>query len=94
MAHRHTQSIGMPLPGTYKSVAYTGAAGITAAIGDARKVNVRVSTDAHIAFGQAATTSDPKIYADMDYQFKIKPGSTISAIQVSSGGTLEIYELD
>lgn len=90
---RYTQSIGAPVAGSLKTVAYTGTAGTSAATSGSRTINVRVSSDAHINIGGTATTSDPKIYADLDYQFKITPKQTVSAIQVSTGGNLEIYEL-
>lgn len=84
-------------PSSGHTVAYTGTAGTIAAgtIGDqTRKVVIWTTTDAHIAFGATATTSDFPIPANQPLLFKINPAESISAIQISSGGNLYVGELD
>lgn len=84
------------LAGTHQSVAYTGTAGtITNGVGaQIRAVRVVVTSAAYISFKGTATTSDIYIPADKPEVFAIEPGDKVSAIQVSSGGTLHVTELD
>lgn len=84
---------------THQKVAYTGTAGtISNAVGSqTRKVRVVVTTDAYIAIGTAATVvataNDPFLPASSVEYFSINPGEKVSAIQVSSGGTLHVTEI-
>lgn len=84
--------------GTHQSVAYTGTAGtITNAAGDGvLKVRVVVTTAAYILFGTAPTATSAGVYmpADQPEYFTVSPGEKVSAIQVSSGGTLHVTEIN
>ena len=93
MAIHNLQSVGKPVAGSLQSVAYTATAASAAAM-SARAFNIRSDQDFHMNIGAVATPSDPKLYANTDYQFKITPGDVISLIRASSNGTAEIYELD
>jgi len=82
--------------GTHRSVAYTGTAGTVAAVGaGVQKVRVVVTSGAYIKIGSAvtATTSDPYLPADSIEYFTVNPGEVVSAIQVSSAGTLHVTEI-
>jgi hypothetical protein len=91
------QFIGTGRLDTHQSVAYTGTAGtITNAVGaHTNRVRVVVTTAAYIKIGNTptATTSDPYIPADAPEYFSITPGMKVSAVQVSSGGTLHVTEI-
>lgn len=91
------QYFGTGRLGTHQSVAYTGTAGtITTAItAGVRKVRVIVTSAAYIKIGSSptATTSDVYMPADGAEYFTISPGEKVSAIQVSSGGTLHVTEI-
>ena len=80
---------------THQSVGYTGTAGtITNAVGgQTRIVRVVMTTAGYVAIGSTATTSSAYMPADIPDYFKINPGERVSAIQLSSGGTLHITEL-
>ena len=84
-------------PKTVQSVAYTGTAGvITNAIGaNINVVRIVTTTDAFIAFGSAptATTADVYIPQNTIEYFTINPGEKVSAVQLSSGGTLYVTEM-
>lgn len=86
-----------PVDGTGQSVSYTGTAGVitTAFAAQTRHVMLWTTTDAHIKFGAAptATTSDLPIPGNVPMVFACRPGEKISAIQVSTGGTLYVGEL-
>lgn len=81
---------------THQSVAYTGTAGtISTAVGSQTyKVRVLVTTDAYIKIDDSptATSSDVYLPALEPEYFAITPGMKVSAIQVSSGGTLHVTE--
>ena len=91
------QYIGTGRLGTHQSVAYTGTAGTIAnAVGSQTyKVRVLVTTDAYVKVGDSptATTSDVYLPAFQAEYFTITPGQKVSAIQVSSGGTLHVTEI-
>ncbi len=91
------QYIGTGYLGTHQSVAYTGTAGtITNAVTDGvLKVRVIVTSAAYIKIGTSptATTSDVYMPADSAEYFSCRPGEKVSAVQVSSGGTLHVTEI-
>lgn len=83
--------------GTHQSAAYTGTAGtitnaMTAGIHKARVV---VTTAAYIKIGSSPTAAATDVYmaADSPEYFTISEGEKVSAIQVSSGGTLHVTEI-
>jgi len=84
-------------PVTSQSVAYTATAGtITNAVGShINRVHITTTTAAFIALGAAptATTSDMYIPADTPILITIKPGQKVSAIQLTTGGTLYVTEM-
>lgn len=91
------QYFGVGRLGTHQSVAYTGTAGtITSAVGTGtHKVRVLVTTAAYIQIAKdpTATTSHTYMAADSAEYFTISPGEKVSAVQVSSGGTLHVTEI-
>jgi hypothetical protein len=91
------QYIGTGRLGTHQSAAFTGTAGtITNAIGSGcNKVRVIVTAAAYIKIGSSppATTSDVYLPADAAEYFTIASGEKVSAVQVSSGGTLHVTEI-
>jgi hypothetical protein len=91
------QYFGTGRLGTHQSVAYTGTAGtITNAVGTGvQKVRVIVTTDAYVKIGSSptATTSDVYMSAESPEYFTIAAGEKVSAIQLSSGGTLHVTEI-
>lgn len=84
-------------PRTVQKVAYTGTAGtISNAVGaQTRVVRVTTTTAAYIAHGASptATANDHYLPADTPWEFNINPGDKVSAVQVSSGGTLFVTEV-
>lgn len=91
------QYIGTGRLGTHQKVAYTGTAGTisNAVASQTYKVRVVVTTAAYIKIDNSptATSSDVYMAADSPEYFTITPGMKVSAIQVSSGGTLHVTEL-
>lgn len=82
-------TFGTPILGGSKSVSYTGTAGTTAAMpNQATTVRVVCTTDAFVAIGPGATTADMYVPAFTPEYFACEPGEVVSAVQVSSGGTL------
>lgn len=80
---------GTPIPGGSKNVAYTGTAGVSAAMpNQATTVRVVVTTDAFVAINAVATALDTYVPAFTPEYFACPPGSTVSAIQVTAGGTI------
>ncbi len=83
--------------GTAQSVAYTGTAGtIATAIGaGVQKVRVIVTTAAYIKIAKdpTATTSDTYMAAGAAEYFTCAEGEKVSAVQVASGGTLQVTEI-
>ncbi len=85
-------SIGYPV--ATETVAYTGTAGTSAAVGaHIHRVRIVCTTAAYIAFDATATTAGIYVPADEPEVFTIKPGMTVSAIQVSTGGNLSVTQL-
>ena len=75
-------------------VAYTASAGTSSAVGaNTNAVRIVCTTAAYISFGTTATTSDIYVPANVPENFSITPGTTVSAIQVASGGNLHVAEL-
>ncbi|MFK5283297.1 hypothetical protein ACI3PL_27365, partial [Lacticaseibacillus paracasei] len=78
------------------SVAYTGTAGtIATAISDGVfKVRVVLTTAGYVKVDKSptATTSDVYMAADAPEYFTCRPGMKVSAIQLSSAGTLHVTE--
>jgi hypothetical protein len=83
--------------GTHQSVAFTGTAGTiaNAVANGTQKVRVLVTTDAYIKIGVSptATTSDVYVTGLAPEYFTITSGEKVSAIQVSSGGSLHVTEV-
>jgi hypothetical protein len=92
------QYIGTGRLGTHQSAAYTGTAGtITNAVGSGiQKVRVVVTSAAYVKVDKSptATSSDVYMPADVPEYFTVKQGEKVSAIQVSSSGTLHVTEID
>lgn len=85
-------------PLTHQSVAFTGTAGtISSVFGTNFNGVVRVvaTTACYIKIGVSptATSSDVYLPAGLPEYFKARPGEKVSAIQVSSGGTLHVTEM-
>ncbi len=81
-------------PSTTTTTAYTGTAGTQAAVGaQTRIVRVILTTSGFIAFGATATTAGVFMPADVPDYFRINPGETVSAIQLSSGGNMYVTEM-
>ena len=82
---------------TVQHVAYTGTAGtITNAVGtQCRRVRILVTTDAYVKIGNSptATTNDTYVTAGIPEYWTITPGQKVSAVQVASGGTLNVTEM-
>lgn len=96
------QYFGTGRLGTHQSVAYTGTAGtIGTAFGPGiQKARVVLTSAGYIKIGQAATVvstpaaaTDVYMPADSPEYFTVKEGEKVSAIQVSSGGTLHVTEI-
>ena len=87
-------TFGSPIPAGSKKVAYTGTAGTTAAIStNANVVRVISTTDCFIEIGTNPTAvADTGLYlpALTPEYFACPEGAKVSAIQVSSGGTLYV----
>lgn len=85
-------------PGTSQNVAYTGTAGVvTNAFGAGTSiVRVVLTTAGFVAFGTGptATTSDMYMAAGVPEYFGVKKGGSykVSAVQLSSGGTMYVTE--
>jgi hypothetical protein len=83
--------------GSTQSVSYTGTAGtITNAVGsETYQVRIVTTTDAFVKIDNSptATTRDMPVFASLPEYFTIAPGQKVSAIQSSSGGTLQVTEL-
>lgn len=84
-------------PRTHQKVAYTGTAGtISNAVGaDISVVRVVCTTAAYIAIAKSPTATANDVYmpANVPEYFTLRPGEKVSAIQVSSGGTLHVTEM-
>ena len=90
-----------PRKGKGQSVSYTGTAGSLTlpAAGDSTNPDmsggiwVVVSTNAYVATGGTATTSDMYLPANIPVVLAASPGMTISAIQDTANGTLYVMPL-
>ena len=83
-------------PATHRKVAYTGTAGTlgTDISDNINIIRVVVTTDAYVLVGDGtADANDMFMPANTPEYFVITPGQTVSAIQVSSGGTLHVTEM-
>lgn len=91
------QFIGTGRLEAHQSAAYTGTAGtITNVVGtQTYKVRVLVTTDAYIKVGNSptATTSDVYMPALSAEYFTCSPGQKVSAVMVTTGGTLHVTEI-
>jgi hypothetical protein len=89
--------IGVGRFGAVQNVAYTTTAGtIASGIGlGCTVVRVVATTDCYIKVDKSptATTSDVLLPASDPEYIIVNPGEKISAIQVSSGGTLNVTEV-
>lgn len=85
---------GSPIVAGGKKVAYTGTAGTTAALSDQTQVvRVVATTDCFIEIGASPTAvADTGMYlpALVPEYFSCPPSGKVSAIQVSSGGTIYV----
>ncbi len=83
--------------GTHQSVAYTGTAGTISSAASSGVLRVRVvtTTAAYIVIGvdPTATTSDVYMPADSPEYFTIAAGEKVSAVRVTSSGTLHVTEI-
>ena len=82
--------------GATKSVAYTGTAGTTAAVGSkTTKARIWATTDCFVRIGDSltATTSDMPVAAGIPEYFDINPGQTVSFIQSQTGGSGYVTEM-
>lgn len=89
-------AIGYPMPGGHQtiSVAGTSAAASSVIRANIHRVALYSTTDCHVNFEGAATTSDFFLPAENYVMFPCRPGQTINAIQASASGTLHISEVD
>ena len=88
-------TMGTPMPAASLTVAYTGTAGTTAAVSaNASVVRVIATTDCFIEITTAGTAAvaNTGLYlpALTPEYFFCPPSAKVSAIQVSSGGTLYV----
>jgi hypothetical protein len=83
--------------GDHQSVIYTASAGtITNAFSPSTKlVRVLTTSAAYVKVGNSpkATSADVYVPADTPQFFMASPGMKVSAVQVSSSGTLHVTEL-
>ena len=82
---------------TTQSAAYTTTAGTTAAVvsNGVQKVRVMCTTDAFVKIAKSptATTSDAYMVGLTTEYFSCAPGEKVSAVQVTTGGTLSVTEV-
>ncbi len=91
------QYVGVARWGTHQSKAYTGTAGTidTAISTGVTRVRIAVTSAAYVKVGKSVTATSADVYmpADAVEYVIIAPGEVVSAIQVSSGGTLHVTEV-
>ncbi|TGN75962.1 hypothetical protein EOW77_0032360 [Bradyrhizobium yuanmingense] len=84
--------------GTSQDATYTTTAASPAAVvgPGVTRVRVLVTTDARIRVGKSptATTTDTYLPANSPEYVIVSPGENVSAVQVSSGGILNVTEAD
>ena len=86
-----------PSHSTTQTVSYTGTAGTISNAVNSSIVRVVCTTAAYVAIGSAPTadTGDMYVAADQPEYFRVVPGSDkVSAVQVASGGSLYVTEMD
>lgn len=87
-------TFGTPMPAASKTVSYTGTAGTTAAVSaNATVVRVIATTDCFIEIGEnptAVANSGMYLPALTPEYFSCPPSAKVSAIQVSSGGSIYV----
>lgn len=95
MASDRSSVLRDPQTAAGASVTYTGTAGVTATFKrGASSVMVWASTDCYVVVGEGvtATTSDTPIPSGVPFWFPVPDGTgapwRVSAIQISSGGTI------
>ncbi len=83
--------------GTTQTVAFTSTstAQTTAFVAGVNTVRVVASTQCHLAFGASptATTSSPKLPANLPEYIVVTPGQKIAAIRTTTSGTLYVTEV-
>ena len=80
--------------GASQTVAYTGTAGTSTAVGtQTYAVSITVTTAAFVRLGGVATTAYHFMVANTPLVVQCTPGQTVSAIQSATGGNLHITEL-
>lgn len=91
------QYVGAGRLDTAQTVTYTGTAGTVTngASTGINKVRVCATTDCWIKIGTSptATTSDTLLPGLSAEYFLITPGQKVSAVQVTTGGTLSVTEV-
>jgi hypothetical protein len=89
------QYIGTAFIGPSGNAAYTGTAGSYGPVSNETvKVRVLVTTDAFVTTDGSTPSNTSGAYVpslEPEY-FTVRPGQTIKAVQVSSGGTLYVTE--
>jgi len=92
-----TQFFGTGRPATVQKVAYTGTAGTisNSFAAGIQRIRVLVTTDAYVAIGYSptATTNDMYMTGLVPEYFTVSQGQKVSAMQVASGGTLNVTEI-
>lgn len=93
MLNEHT--IFSPVKGGAKKVAYTGTAGTTAALAaETTAVSIVTTTDAFVRInGKAVVDTDLYVPAYTPVVLVCPSAATVSAVQVSAGGTLYVCPL-
>ena len=88
------QYIGTARIGPSGSPTYTGTAGTYTVCSQTYKVRVLVTTDAWVTTDGTTPSSSAGAYMpalEPEY-FTVTPGQTVKAVQVSTGGTLNVVE--
>ncbi len=83
--------------GTHQSASYTGTAGVitNAMSAGIHKCRVVVTTASYIKIGVSPTADTVDVYlpADAPEYFTINEGEKVSAVRVTSSGTLHVTEI-
>ncbi len=90
-----TQYVGTARWGTVTNQTYTGTASTVITVGvSINKVRLHVTTDAYVRTDSVVPTSSNGIYmvALTPEYVTVSPGQTIQAIQVTTGGSLQVTE--
>ncbi len=89
------QYIGTARWGTVTNQAYTGTANTPIAVGSGvYKVRILVTTDAYVRTDSVTASSTNGVYmpALTPEYVTVNPGQTITAVQVTTGGSLQVAE--